>query len=42
MMYEECKDFKRLDKVVNEYMLDETKMNLVLFTDKIDINYSKW
>jgi dynein heavy chain len=34
--YEEVKDIKQLYKIINEYMLEETKMNLVLFRDCVD------
>ena len=35
MFYEESKDFNKLSKIINDYMNDETKLNLVLFKDAI-------
>ena len=35
MAYEESRDMSRLVKVLNEYMQDETSMNLVLFSDAV-------
>jgi len=34
--YEEVKDFKTLVKVITEYMMEETKLNLVLFRDAVE------
>jgi dynein heavy chain len=35
MVYEEAKDINKVTKVINEYMQDETNLNLVLFSDAI-------
>ena len=35
MAYEESTSMQKLTKVLNEYMQDETNMNLVLFSDAI-------
>ncbi|CAK72703.1 unnamed protein product (macronuclear) [Paramecium tetraurelia] len=34
-IYEEVKDYNQLVKVINEYMIGQTKLNLVLFKDAI-------
>lgn len=35
-VYEEIKDIKALQKIINDYMMEETKLNLVLFKDAIE------
>ena len=35
-VYEEVKDFKNLSKTIGSYMMEETKLNLVLFKDAIE------
>ncbi|CAK92427.1 unnamed protein product (macronuclear) [Paramecium tetraurelia] len=35
-IYEEVRDYNQLIKVINEYMMEYTKMNLVLFKDAIE------
>lgn len=35
-IYDEVKDYQLLTKVINDYMSEETKLNLVLFKDAIE------
>jgi dynein heavy chain len=35
-IYEEVTNYQQLIKVINEYMMEYTKMNLVLFKDAIE------
>ena len=34
--YEEVKDIQKMTKVIREYMMEETKLNLVLFKDAME------
>lgn len=35
-IYDEVKDYNQLLKIINDYMSEETKLNLVLFKDAIE------
>ena len=35
-IYDEVRDYNQLIKVINEYMSEETKLNLVLFKDAVE------
>lgn len=35
-VYEEAKDFSRLTKIIDDYMNEETKLQLILFKDAVE------
>ena len=35
-VYEEARDFKKLTKIIEDYMNEETKMQLILFKDAVE------
>ena len=35
-VYEEAKDFSKLTKIIDDYMNEETKLQLILFKDAVE------